>query len=221
MTQIVEHFFKNLAQRIGLFSWDSHPRLEPSLKIWLKEFSDMTHRIGPFLWCYSKNWTFFQWLKEINLICKWRKELNPFFLKMTQRIEPWSNLTHRIELFFRKKPIFSKDDSKNWIFVKSMTQRFEPFKNMTKRIEFFCKMTQRNEHFFEYNSKNWTSFSNLTQKNWTSFSNLTQKNWTSFSNLTRIEPFSNLTRIEPFSNLTQKNWTFSDTWLKRIELLFL
>ena len=103
--------------------------------MWLKELSLV------FMWptelnflldCDSKNWVFFSkfdkevnlrltWLKGLNLLFfmtqrielfgMWLKELNLFFLKMTQRIEPFFlNVTQRIEFFFS-----------------NMTQRIEPF----------------------------------------------------------------------------------------------
>ena len=84
MTQKIECFFFNISQRtdfsmtqrIGFFTMH---RIEPFL------FSNMSQRSEPLFHinCFlldSKSWT--------------------FFLNMTQRVEHFSNLTHRVELFF-------------------------------------------------------------------------------------------------------------------------
>ena len=116
--------------------------------------------------CNSKNWTFFEFdsnfrtffieydainrtsfwvrLKDF-LFSIWRKEWNfwkrlkelIFFLKMTQRIEP-----------------FFLHDSQNWTFFWEI--RF-------KELNLFLSMTQRIELFFEYDSKNRTPFFDNTQ----------------------------------------------------------
>ena len=105
----------------------------------------------------------------------WRKELN-LFLNLTQRIEPFSNMTPSFERL-------SQNDSKNWIFL-NVTQRIEPF---------FFKMWLKELNLFSTcDSKNWTSF-------WIWFRELNFcLNYTTQSQ--RIEPsfFVTTQRIEHF-----------------------
>ena len=111
------------------------PRIENDSKDWLS-FFNLTSRI---VLC----WKF--WLKEMShSFTIWPKELNPF-LNMSQRIEP----------------LFLSYDSK-----------------------FFLDMTQKIELFLTNDSKNWTFFQKMTHRNWKKSQNTTQKydskNWTCF-----------------------------------------
>ena len=85
--------FQHDSQNWTNFSFLSDYRIEPFFSTWLTE-------IEPFFSTWPKVLTYLLWII-------WLKELNFFFKqKMTQRIEPLSNLTQRIELL--------KFDSKNW-----------------------------------------------------------------------------------------------------------
>ena len=153
-------------------------------QIWLKEMNFLKKKNDSKNWMFfqyfSKKW-FFLWLKgliflrrkELNLFFSlnmtqriefflwiWRKELNPFSGKMTQRIELSPYATQRIVFFFS----FA---SKNWAFFLNLTQRIELFfefdsKGLNLFIEYdsknwtFLSLTQR--YFFEYDSKNLTFF---------------------------------------------------------------
>ena len=163
MTQRIEPSFAWLKDLSLLFfffflkKWPS--RIEPSFSTWLKELNllfqhdwknwtfflhwlkelilfkkydlqelkllkNMTQRIEPlFLWLKDVNilsvWLkelnfFFSkkkiQLKELNLFWIWRKEFNPFFLTMTQRIQP----------------SFLEYDAKNWTSFFNVTLRIEP-----------------------------------------------------------------------------------------------
>ena len=123
-------------------------------------------------------------------------------------------LTQRSEL--------SPTDSKKWTFL---------FDKIGPKGLIFSDMTQRTEHFFEYDSKNWTLF--LTWVKELNFSlqvtqrselliwqNMTQrfdffwydsKNRTLLNVTQRIEPFfiNMIQRIEPSSQKDSKNWFFS------------
>ena len=94
-------FFGKITQRIGL---DSKTWWLPDLKLlsWimtlffekkklLKELDQIFWLKELFLLYDSKNCTLFLWI--------WRKELNPFSLNMTQRIEPFENDAENWTLF--------------------------------------------------------------------------------------------------------------------------
>ena len=94
----------------------------------------------------SKNWTLF-WI--------WLKELKKFHDFLTQRIEPFLNMT-------RKSEIFLECDSQNWTFL--LTQRNEFLFSEWQR---FCwirlkesnlclNMSPRIEPFLEFHSMDWT-----------------------------------------------------------------
>ena len=90
---------------------------------------------------------------------------------------------------------FSPFDSKSWVFS-NMTQRVGLF--------FFWIWLKRLEPSFEYDSKNWTFFSQCVSKNWTFFSNVTL-------------------RIEPLFEYDSENLNFcqiNTTQSQRIELSF-
>ena len=169
-------------------------RINPFL--WLSElnFFNMTQGNEPFffqIWLKvfslkkSKNWMFFfsiflkelifLWLEGLDFFLR-RKELNPFSVNMTQRIElssyatqriePSSYLPQRIELFFwiwlkELNLFFCMTHRIEPLFLRRVTHRIEPFLFfliMTQRIELFFNMTQRIEPLFEYDAKNRTRF---------------------------------------------------------------
>ena len=162
----------------------------------------------------SKYWFFFQKYDSQNcnffffFLKFWLKELI-FFWSVTQRIEPFENMTHRTELVF---------------FV---TQRIELF-------FFWIWLTELNLFFFEYDSQNWTFFLWIWPKNWTLyFLNMTQgiepliswiwrkeSNRLIFEYTQRIGPSVQIWRkeLDPFSNLTPRNELFIKVWLT--ELIF-
>ena len=174
--------------------------------------------------------------QRIELFQIWRKELNPFSLNMTQRIEPF---------FVGLKEL-------NFSY---MTQRIEPFFVWLKELN-FSNMTQRIEPFFfeydaEYDTKNWTFFC-MTQELLNLFLNTTQriesydskncfwmiwtffwisKNWTFFVEIeydSKIELFF-MTQIEfrrkeldpLFFQYVAKNWTLFLEYVAKNWTLFL
>ena len=178
MTQRIEPFFST-TQRIELFSWNNDSQN------WTFFLEKTTQRIELF-YLDSKNCTFSIWLKELNLFYM-TQNLSCFFFekKDFQRIEAfWQRRLKELNFF-------------------CLIQRINLFYCDFQKIDFF-KMIQR----IEYDSKDWTSFSNLTQKNWTSF-----QLWLKKLNLFPIWLELNLfpiwlRRIEPlFWYMTQKNWT--------------
>ena len=135
--------------------WIWFKRME-LLWVLLKVFSQMIQRFF-FRKNDWKNWTFF----NIRL-----KELNLFSENMTQRIEPFVNMTERIELF----SLWLKE----WNLLFSWIRRDE-------LNHFLLTMTDRIELFLKYDSKNWTFFLNGTQRFEPSFEHVSM-NWTFFLN---------------------------------------
>ena len=167
-----------------------------SQRIFLKK--NVTQRIETFLvWLW--NWTFFfrRRLKELNLFLI---RLIVFFCKRNNDSQNWP-------FFFSKK----KKNSKNWtFFFKCETKKIEPFfSNVTRRIESFSSRLTELNPFFLVRLWELNTFLNTTQR--IEFISYDSKNWTSFSNVTqKIEPFL-------FFAYDLKNWTFFFffwTWLK-------
>ena len=74
---------KNMTQRIEpLFLWLKDVNI---FSVWLKELNFFLKKKYN-----SKNWTFFEYDAKNSTLFSWlwRKEFNPLFLNMTQRIEP-------------------------------------------------------------------------------------------------------------------------------------
>ena len=180
------------------------------LKIWLKEpfffFAQFDSKNCSFFFHDSNTWTFFTWLKKLNLLFLrdsntwfffWKfliQRNGPFFFqdskffhqkKITHRIELFVNPTHRIDIFFvntihRIDPFFNTTHRIEHFL--NTTHRIEHFLNTTHRIEHFLNMTQRIEPF---------NFLNMTQRWTVQFLEYDAKNWTLFQNMTRrIEHFS-------------------------------
>ena len=158
-------------------------------KNWI--FSNMTQRIEHFLQefdkqsknCFlfkndSKNWTFFEkYVSKNSTFLKKKRCLEDFsekfhsnfktFFWMTQRIEFLFNMTHR-----------------NWTLLLNMSQSINLsfLEKMTQRIEPLCPIWLKELNlFFQFDSKNWTSFSNLTHRIEPQRKNDT-KNWSSWTN---------------------------------------
>ena len=155
---------------------------------------------------------------------------------MTQRTELFLHMTQRIDFFqygTKKLNFFVECDSKNWtfffnvilrvfFFFTKMTLSILPFlkiwlknwtlfwKTMTHRIEPFLLiwLTEWNPSF-QFDSKNWILFKNITQRTET-FSTYDSKNWTFFINRTfsiwlkRIKFFNMFWRVEPFFGMTSR-----------------
>ena len=132
-----------MIQIIGPFFWteltelnhlNMTHRIGPSLK-------NMTHRIWTLLFNMSqRKWLhFWSWLKDCFFLHIWLKEQWSF----------WWNNDSKNWTFFTK--------SKNWSFFYQYDslQEFKPFEPF--------HLTQRIEHFLEYDSKNWTCFK-MTQR---------------------------------------------------------
>ena len=199
-------FFFNLTQRIELFV---------CFKMWLKELNFwtllqiwLTLRIQPF-WTFSydsTNWTYFTWLKELNLI-ELSLELNLLF----HDSKNWT-------LFWR--------DSMNWIFFVIQRIVLSLF-NVIQRIEsFLLNVTQRIESLLK-NMKNWSflqiwlriePFLNLFI--WLEEMNifwLDSKNWTFFEMIQRIKPFCMwLKELKFLYKKWVQEWIFR-MWLKELK----
>ena len=136
----LEKFFKELIFHMT-------QRMVPDAKTWNFCFWNLIQRFGLFFFKHSQTWSFFQWLKELDLVFQMTQIIEIF--QMTQRMEPsfqyvWMNWTHLI------------DDSQNWTFFLNPTHRFFHFLNMT-----FLR-----NWFFWIRFKEWT-FSLIRPKNWT------------------------------------------------------
>ena len=130
--------------------------------------------------------------------------------------------------------IFLAYDSKNWTLFFHTTQRIEPFLVWTRLKvlnldflwtwlkDFVLEILLKELFFFlKYDSTNWTFCVECDTKNWTSFSNLTRrielfsfydsKTWAFFF---EVWP----SRIEPFEKYDSKNWTSSHFWIWLKEL---
>ena len=134
-------FFLKITQRIELF-----------FPVWLTELN--------FFWNESQNWTFFFWIRltEMDLFLEYdAKNWTPYFLNMTQRIEPfdfWKWLTE-LNLLFR--------DSKNWTFFLHMTQRIEVIFEWLKELNFFIWLKELN-FFFQFRLTELNFFLNMTHE---------------------------------------------------------
>ena len=211
--------------------------------MWLKE-------LNPFVKYESQNWTF-SWkttTERIDFLFKKKK---------TRRIEPFLNLTQRIEPFFanmtqRIEPYFWTCFNELNLLLFDVTQRVEPFswkEDTTQRIDPFMNMTPRIEPFFEYASKNchlfsvwlkelnplfWTClnelnpfvwlkelnfFFTMTQKKMSPLKKVCFKEFQHFLNqrLERFFLFDVTQRIEPSFLHNSKTWAFW-TWLKQLVL---
>ena len=216
MTQRIEHLnhvSKKYSESGTLLKWffEMTHRIEP---LFLNLFK-MTQRVEVFLqydsksstflvFQYdSKNWTIFFFKLTQRIVCFliWLKELNPFSLNMTQRIEPfvflnkkcsknWTSFSFELLFTWLNELNFFQFDSKSWVFS-----------NMTQRVGlFFLNMTQKLEPSFEHDS--WLR---------------SELFWTL---LRESNPFFKTTqRIEPFSKSDSKNWPFLKM-TQRIETFF-
>ena len=206
-------------------------RIERFLKIWLKELNALK------IWLKELN-ALKMWLKELNTLKIWLKELTTFLKIVLKELNPFENIGHRIELFW-------KYDSQNWTRLSNMTDFFfstwlieiEPFfSTWLKEIEPICSVTWRIFFFFKiYDSNKWIIFGKHDSKNWTLFEYDSQ-NWFFFFEKWPIElnlfnePFFNMTqRIELlqwlkdfnfWKKLTQRIELFSWIWRKEVDLFF-
>ena len=111
-----ELFFWFDSKNWTFFLHDSEKWLQYDAKNWTFFFLQYDAKNWTLFFEYdAKNWTLFLWIR--------RKELNPFSLNMTQRIEPF----------------FFEYDAKNWtLFLWIWRKELNPFfLNMTQRIEPF------------------------------------------------------------------------------------
>ena len=208
-------FLINTTQRVEFFSKMTQSvehLLEFDWKCW--NFCIGLKELNFFQPYYSKNWAFF---------C-----MNPKFIffkkklissqKKTQRIEPFRNMTHRIEFFETKKthriePFFSltevnpsfQHESQYWTLLFNMTQRM-----------IFFWLTQKNWiEFLEYDSKNWARiFSKMTRR-----IELFLEEWLKELNLVSKEKSQ---RVQLFFDYEVKNCFLSfSTWLEELNLFLI
>ena len=130
---------------------------------------------------YSKNSTL------LNLFI-WLNELDLFY--MTLRIEPFSARLKELNSF--------QYHSKKWTFS---LIKYDP------KVWNFSDMTQRTEHFFECDSKNWTLFTKGLQELIFWFFRIFLQIWTLFKhdsqNWTLFEQYDSL-RLNPFQHESKK-----------------
>ena len=220
--------------------------LEHEAQNWTSLVLNMTHGIEPFFQFDSKNGTLFlnmtqrtesffsKWLKELNLFSQsdakncfffffsLTRRIEPSFLNMSQWIEPFCRLTHRIEpcffvsiwlkdltplkkydfqelnllIIWIKGLNFWKCDSKYWTLFFNMSQRIEPtFPTWVKELIFF----------FEHDSQK--LFKIITQR-------IDFFSWNMTYKAQRIET-SFHTWLEEL-NLTQGLNFFEETWLTEL-----
>ena len=247
-------FFKmlmelNLSSIWITFLHDSQWTLSWSIRV--KEWNFFTKKRLKVLNLFE-TWTpFWIWLKELNFFLHWTQRIELFFNNMTQRIEPFCvwvqnwmiskkihpkkmyeriepfrNMTHRIEFFWNEK------DSQNWTLL--FTDRSEPFfstwlkewfffwltqKNWTlcqkksQRVElFFSDSEVKNCFLFQLDSKNWTFFT-ICLNELNLFLEYDPQNWTFFQ--------YDWKNSELFKNYDSLNWTFfakKKKWLNALNL---
>ena len=181
-----------------------------------------TQRIEPFF-CFEKNnsndWSFFIWLKELNPFLNMTHRIDFFFFEIRIRLTEL-NLFSLIWLFFSK-------ESNNWNFQydsKNWTSFYEPLFNMTQRDEVFFQIDSKScTHFFPWlkeitlflqnDAQNWILILSMTQRMEPLFFEYDAKNWTLC--LKRLGELNFREKIAPsFFELDSKNWTFFLNWLK-------
>ena len=95
-------------------------------------------------------------------------------------------------------------------------ERLEFFWFMTQHNWIFCNLwLKRSEPFFECDSKNWTSFMNMTQ----GFCSLNMTRRIFFNMTPSIEHFEMTHRIEPFLT-TQRIEPIISIWLQKLNTFF-
>ena len=174
MTQRIEPFSLNLTQR------NEHLFLSSDAKNWTILSRNMTQRIEP---CVKKkeNRTLEKGLIEFNLFLWTSSQCDSKSWSLFSRWREELNLSC-FPIWLKELKYFLQFDSKNCFFY--MTQRVELFLNLTWNF------------FIEYDSKNWTSFLNMTQR----IDPFFKKNM-----IQRIEPLrKKAERINFFLNMTQR-----------------
>ena len=123
------YFWKSLKELNLFLSWLKEMNFFP---VWLTErnfFFNTTHRNGliPWIWRKELDSYFLNMTQRIGLFFKWLKELNFFFQFRLTELNLFLNMTHVIEPFFLKKMTLRLEP----IFFLKMTQRIEPFSDTT------------------------------------------------------------------------------------------
>ena len=207
----MNYFFTWL--ELNSFLINTTQRVEFFHKKWLKAlntFLNLTERVELFLHWTQRIEIFFStiWLKELSLFLY--ESTIEFALKkqqespsqiMTQRIEPFRNMTHRTDFFETKKthriePFFSltevnpsfHHDSQYWTLLFNMTRRMIFFW-LTQKLKWISRtwLKELSPNFLKNDSKNWTLFKWLIELS-LFYEPLLNKSWT-FYLTQRIEPF--------------------------------
>ena len=135
-------------------------------RIELSFLLNLTQRIVPPFFHGSNTWTFFTWLKELNLLFYVTQILELFREKKIDS-KKWTFFS-RLKVFYQKKKKTHRIDFycelNRWIswvwrkefnrLISCMTQRFEPFFEKPLKEFIFLKKSQRIELFDEYDLKN-------------------------------------------------------------------
>ena len=176
----------------------------------------------------SQNWTFFNFMTQrIEAFCVWvqnwilKKKKKNHHPKMTQRIEPFRNMTHRIDFWNEK-------DSLNGTLL--FTDRSEPFFstwltvlnpsfNMTQRMNFFWLTQKKNWTLCQKKSQRVELFFSAVKNCFFSFSIWLEELITFFSIcLKELNFFSWIwpTELNLFSIWLKEFWTFQKLWLSEL-----
>ena len=156
----------------------------------------MTQRIESFFQYDSKNWTLFlnmiQWIEPFFNMTQ-RLERFLFLFYVTQRIEPFfciwlKELNLLLKIWLTDLNLFFLHDSKNWTLCKLRLKELNLFWIWLKELNLTFSMTQRIELFFEI----WLKELNLL------FQQMAQ----------RIETFLWLKESNFFQKYDSKNWFF-------------
>ena len=183
--------------------------------IWQKE-------IEPSVEYWHKKKILLYWMRFERVVFFLNDSKNWNFLKnMTHRIETFfSNTTHRIELFVWY-------DSKNLNLFLIRLKELNFFLNTTHRIEptFSLNMTKElNSFFFDYESKNWTHFVDMTQRIELFFHWPARRTELFLNTAQRSEHFKiRLKQLEHFLFYYEddsKFFFFKKMWLKEFETFF-
>ena len=141
--------------------------------------------------------------------------MNPSFQHDSKKLNPWKNMTQRVDFFFWTNRNMTQ--SMNWSLLHNMTPRIEPFKIWLTELNFLKNDSKNWTFFFQYDSKNWTL---LLQKKRLIELNMNQKDWTLFEYVSKIVSFSLKYESQncPFFNMTQRIELFFWKKTQRIKL---
>ena len=212
------------------------PRIEPVFSTWLKEnvsFFELDSKNISFLTqCMTQriNWSFWENMTRTSFLEHEAQNWTSLVLNMTHGIEPFFNLTLRMEPFswiwLKELNLFSQSDSKNWIFFLKVTQRIVSFFSvwleelnpffwicLNELNPFVDWLIELNPVFF---------FVSIWLKDLTLSKNMTLKNWTFWLYESKDWTFESVTQsTEPSFQYESTNRTHFSNMSQRIDFFFL